>query len=85
MRAIARKQLISHIFKEELEIRMVSWQPQAFEKLKTTVASVLVLGLPDFEKPFKVHTNASDKVIGGVLVQKWYPIAFESQKLNDVE
>jgi len=41
---------------------------QAFEKLKTAVASALVLGLPDFEKPFEVHTDASVRAIGGVLV-----------------
>ncbi|KAB5520150.1 hypothetical protein DKX38_024469 [Salix brachista] len=58
---------------------------QAFEKLKTVVASTPVLGLSDFEKTFKVHTDASDKAIGGVLVQDGHPIAFESRKLNDAE
>jgi hypothetical protein len=58
---------------------------QAFEKLKTTVVSALVLGLPDFEKPFEVHIDASDRAIGGVLVQEGHPVAFESQKLNDAE
>jgi hypothetical protein len=43
------------------------------------------LGLPDFEKPFKVHIDASDRAIDGVLVQERYSIAFESQKLNDAE
>jgi len=55
---------------------------QAFEKLKTAVASAPVLGLPDFEKPFEVHTDASDRAIGGVLVQEGHPVAFESRKLN---
>jgi len=58
---------------------------QAFEKLKTAVASAPVLGLPDFEKPFEVHTDASDRAIGGVLVQEGHPIAFESRKLSDAE
>jgi hypothetical protein len=58
---------------------------QAFEKLKTVVASTPALGLPDFEKPFKVHIDASDRAIDGVLVQERYSIAFESQKLNDAE
>jgi hypothetical protein len=43
------------------------------------------LGLPDFEKPFKIHTDASDRAIGGVLVQEGHPIAFESRKLSDAE
>jgi len=58
---------------------------QAFEKLKTAVVSAPVLGLPNFEKPFEVHTDASDRAIGGVLVQEGHPIAFESRKLSDVE
>jgi hypothetical protein len=45
----------------------------------------LVLGLLDFEKPFEVHTDASNRSIKGVLVQEGHWIAFESQKLNDDE
>ena len=44
-----------------------------------------MLRLPDFELPFKVHTDASDKALGGVLVQKNHPVAYESRKLNDAE
>ncbi|KAH7573255.1 hypothetical protein JRO89_XS03G0101300 [Xanthoceras sorbifolium] len=40
---------------------------------------------PDFEKPFKVHIDASDKTLGVVLVQETQPIAFESIKLKDAE
>lgn len=42
----------------------------AFDKLKSAVASEPVLRLPDFELPFEVHTDASDRAIGGVLVQE---------------
>ena len=42
---------------------------EAFEKLKVAVSSEPVLRLPDFELPFQVHIDASDKVNGGVLVQ----------------
>ena len=58
---------------------------EAFEKLKATMSSEPVLRLPDFELPFKVHTDASDKALGGVLVQKNHPVAYESRKLNDAE
>jgi len=44
-----------------------------------------MLKLSDFEKAFEVHTDASDKVVGGVLVQKGYPVAFESRKLSEAE
>ena len=44
-----------------------------------------MLKFPEFKKPFKVHTNASDFTIGGVLMQEGRSIAFESKKLSDVE
>ena len=43
---------------------------EAFEKLKVAVLNESVLCLPDFELPFEVHIDASDKAIGGVLVQE---------------
>jgi len=57
----------------------------AFEKLKRAVTSAPVLKLLDFERPFEVHTDASDRAIGGVLVQEGHPVAFESCKLNEAE
>ena len=58
---------------------------EAFQNLKNTIASEPILKLPYFELPFEVHTDASDKAIGGVLVQEGHPVASESRKLNDAE
>lgn len=58
---------------------------EAFDKLKAEVATEPVLRLPDFELPFEVHTDASDKAIGGVLVQEGFFISFESRKLDEAE
>ena len=58
---------------------------EAFEKLKATMSSEPVLRLPDFELPFKVHTNASNKAIGGVLMQEKHLVAYKNRKLNDTE
>ena len=44
-----------------------------------------MLCLPNFKLPFEVHTNASDKTIGGVLVQEKHLVAYESKMLNEVE
>ena len=58
---------------------------KAFEEVKIAVTSEPVLRLPDFELPFEVHTDASDRAMGGVLVQEGHPIAYESRKLKDAE
>ena len=44
-----------------------------------------ILRLPDFERSFEVHTDASDFAIGGVLLQDGHPVAYESRKLQDRE
>jgi hypothetical protein len=50
-----------------------------FEKLKVRLSIAFVLRFLDFSKPFKVHTNSSGFVVGGVLMQEAHPIAFESK------
>ena len=51
----------------------------------SSISSEPILKLPDFEKPFEVHTDASDRAISVMLVQDGHPLAFESKKLKDVE
>ena len=57
----------------------------AFDELKGAISSEQVLRLPNLELPFEVQTDASDKALGGVLVQEGHPVAFESRKLNGAE
>ncbi|KAK6940359.1 Reverse transcriptase/retrotransposon-derived protein, RNase H-like domain [Dillenia turbinata] len=58
---------------------------EAFKALKEVVASKLVLRLFNFTLPFEMHTDASDRAIGGVLVQEGHSVAFESRKLKEAE
>jgi len=44
-----------------------------------------VLKLPNFDKDFEIHSDASDFAIGGVLVQDGRLMAFESKKFNETE
>ncbi|GMJ08032.1 hypothetical protein HRI_004472400 [Hibiscus trionum] len=61
------------------------WGPSedlAFEKLKQAVSNAPVLTLPDFSEEFSVETDASEKGVGAVLVQKGKPLAFFSRGLG---
>ena len=44
-----------------------------------------MLSFPDFNKPFELHTDASDYQLGSVIMQERKPIAFYSRKLNTAQ
>jgi hypothetical protein len=58
---------------------------EAFETLKGILVKAPVLKLPNFDKDFKIHSDASDFAIRGVLVQEGRLVTFESKKLNETE
>lgn len=61
-----------------------TWSEQsqsAFESLKEAMTHLLVLGIPNFDVPFDVTTDASSTTVGVVLSQNIHPIVFFSQKL----
>jgi len=58
---------------------------EAFETLKGILVKAPMLKLPDFDKDFEIHSDASDFAIGGVLMQEGKLVAFESKKLSEIE
>jgi hypothetical protein len=58
---------------------------EAFKTLKDILVKALVSKLPNFDKDFEIHSNASDFAIGGVIIHYGKPVAFESKKLNETE
>ena len=70
-----------------------SWGPkqeQSFNEIKLALTRAPVLAFPDFEKPFELHTDASNEGIGATLVQKDEQgnervIAYYSRALNEHE
>ena len=76
---------LTNLLKKERKWEWDAECQDAFQKLKDEITSEPILRLPDLELPFVVHTNVSDKALGGVLVQEGHPIAFESLKLDAVE
>ena len=63
---------------------------EAFEQLKKLCTAAPVLAYPNFTKPFKLHIDACDQVLGAILYQeqadgKEKPISSASRNLNKAE
>lgn len=58
---------------------------ETFEELKNLISEQLELFQPDFNKPFELTTDASNKAIGGVLSQDGRPVTFISRTLSTTE
>ncbi|GFT90438.1 retrovirus-related Pol polyprotein from transposon 297 [Trichonephila clavipes] len=68
----------------------IPWSKEAenaFQEWKTALCGITELQVPDIEKPYYLHTDASQTVVGCCLGQldgedNIHPIVFGSQKLN---
>ena len=58
--------------------------PKAFDAIKKYILRETLLYL-NFNKPFDIHTDASDLQLGAVISQNGKPIVFYSKKLNPVQ
>jgi hypothetical protein len=58
---------------------------EAFDKIKQVIADDVMLSFPDFNKPFEIHTDASDFQVGAVIMPECKPVAFYSRKLNPAQ
>ena len=61
----------------------------AFDRIKTAFKTNPILRLPDFDKPFYLHTDSCDHSLGGALLQMHdthlLPCAYHSRSFNGAE
>ena len=57
---------LTYLLKKEREWEWDAECQATFQKLKDAITSEPILRLPDLEFPFEVHTDASDRALGGV-------------------
>ena len=55
---------------------------KCFDAIKRVIGREVLLGYPDFNALFEIHTDASKLQLGAVISQKGKPIAFYSRKMN---
>jgi hypothetical protein len=58
-------------------------QQKEFDDLNQLLCSTLMLSLPDLQQPFDIETDASDNVVGAVLIQHGHLMAYHSDMLLD--
>lgn len=80
---------LNQLRKKGVVFRWGESQQAAFDALKQALSNAPVLGIPDFNRPFIVQTDASNSGIAAVLLQEQVegrrPLAYASRALTDSE
>ena len=73
----------------QTEWKWTDRQEESFQYLKSAIAKPPVLGYPNFDKPFELHTDASAAGLGAILYQQQdgekRVISYASRSLNRSE
>ena len=76
---------LTRLTSSNIKFQWTNVEQTAFEKNKQIVGRETLLSYPDFNLPFKIHTDASHTQLGVVISQNNKPIAFYSKKLQPAQ
>ena len=76
---------LSALTSKEAVWRWTDIEQKAFDTMKKIMSRETLLAYPNFNIPFKIHTDASHTQLGAVILQENRPIAFYSRKLNPAQ
>ena len=72
---------LTELLKKGCQFQWTTQTDRAFQLLKQKMVQAPVLGVPNFEIPFVLETDASAYGIGAVLMQANHPVAYLSKHL----
>ena len=77
---------MTELTKKIAKFRRTPEHKEAFENIKNMLSNAPILKYPDYNKTFKLHTDASDGAIGAVLTQEYdgtdHSISYYSKKFE---
>ena len=76
---------LTRLTSKNVPFKWTDLEQKAFDDIKKHITKDTLLTYPNFNKPFDVHTDASDKQIGAVISQDSRPIAHFSRTLNSAQ
>ena len=69
----------------KVNFKWTNVEQKAFNEINCTFAQDTILAYPYFNKPFQIHTDASNHQLGVVIRQEGKPTAFHSRKLTETQ
>ena len=77
--------MMDTVKKRHKNFQWIAEAERSFKLLKQKITEQPILVLPDFQKTFQVKCDASGYVVGGVLSQEDRPVAYFSEKMDEVK